>query len=222
MQKKLPRKLKHYFLCFNIIGILFVNCAHQTESTLNNPPMTNWDLFETALYSVLADEFINLPIENTPERIRITPKIDHEANELVEHVLFDYFSQRSPSIILNSNSDLETTALFQYHGVTLQVAYQSPKSWWPFSTDSLIRTISVAVHAKLVDQDGNLQFSVTLKNNFSDRIPRQIIADVEDDRYEFTQSDYIVDEGWLYHLEPALVTTLIGSLIYLFNNSRKK
>ena len=67
--------------------------------------------------------------------------------------------------------------------------------------------------------EGELKWQTEAKSEISDRVSKNRIEVLQSSSYEFADTE-LEEKNWGKFVEPIIVSTVLGSLIYIFFNNR--
>ncbi|OQY26359.1 MAG: hypothetical protein B6244_13835 [Candidatus Cloacimonetes bacterium 4572_55] len=225
--------MRSYFLFFIKRGLLLllmmiftIQCVYSPTETPACPdipaqPSLNIALFEFLLYDSLTDSLDSTELNSLSlPFLKLEPESEHEANRLVENCLSVYFLEHT-RIELNLDSNSSDMGSLRYHVQDIRVDYQVSNSLSPFSPIRITRRLTFTVNLKILDSQSNIIYFSKLTGAYTDKILQEHIPLVESEPYDFTQAEYTrIDK--LRRFEPALIFSIIGSVVYLFYEARNE
>ena len=183
------------------------------------PVATNMDLLvETATAAV--DEVIHKLDAGevgltADDPILIEAKSTHDANWLVEHLLVEEMLGRGFEVSLDSSSVEGVDARLSYRIIDLGIM-----GWSGLMGDSIKRECRVTVNLRVSRfVDGKVLWQHEVSRRVSDQIPKRRLDVLQNSRYEFANTE-LEEQSWGKFVEPAIVSTLLGTLVYLFFSNR--
>jgi hypothetical protein len=139
----------------------------------------------------------------------------HEANWLVEYALVERLAARGFRVVLDSTAAAPAAPRLRYRVVDLGVEGRS--GLWG---GQIQRHCRAAVGLSLTrSPDQTLLWRDEAKADLEDRVPKSSLALAQDTAYGFAKTD-LEARTWGRFVEPAIVSSVLGGLIYLFFSNR--
>ena len=180
---------------------------------------TNIDLVvetvEQAVDQALADMAF---AEARPEQgasVLVQAEAEHEANWLVDHVLAQRLLARGFAVTLDSSTAETGSARLSYRVLDLGVTGRS--GLWGGRVERRSR-VTLALRLSSAD-DEILQWQNEQTVVTADRVPKREMDLLQTTDFEFARTD-LDEQTWGRFVEPVLVSTVLGGLVYLFFSNR--
>ena len=139
----------------------------------------------------------------------------HEANWIVEHLLVDQMLSRGTIVELDSTRASAEATRLSYRIVDLDIRGESG-----LFGDSVSRDCRVTVALRLSRQsDGAVLWQHESSSHRGDRVTKTLLDALSNDDYKFADTR-LEQRSWGKVAEPAIVTGVLGSLIYFFFSNR--
>lgn len=159
----------------------------------------------------LAD--MRMPDDGGNVTLLVVARTRHSGNWLVEHQLASGLLDRGVKVRLDSARSGQTSCRLGYRVLDLRVTGEGR-----LVSSSIRRQAYAAVTFRLSKGDVVLwqeEYSATA----ADRVPKQRADLLENPRYSFADTD-LNTQSWGQFIEPAVVSTVLGGLVYLFFSNR--
>ena len=181
------------------------------------PFPTNMDLLvETVASAVdagLAE--MNMPDEAAAAALLVVPQSEHDANWMVDHLLAGKLIARGFSVTLDSTATQASGMRLSYRILDLGVTGQSG-----LRSSAVDRQGRVTLALRLSDKrDDTVHWQDEITRTRQDQIPKKQLAVLQHDTFKFAQTE-LEEQTWGKFVEPVIVSTVLGGLIYLFFSNR--
>ena len=194
----------------------------EDKSTIQESPPANEEFLREALRSLFEQTFKDFPEANS-KFVFLKTEEDHPANWLLEDELVTYLLSLNYQVGMSSpdsNYNLpESNSLF-YRIIELKLDYPKVKRKSFLGEKLVTRRASINLSFRLEDKtSGKVLWSKRGKEEKSDLVKKKMIKSLNNESYPFLSPALSSDLQSKY-LEPALVATVVGGLIYLFFANR--
>lgn len=194
-------------MLFFVLLTLTANSAQALESS-------NLDLVTQTAQQAVADALTDLSIQtqadgSAPEVIGVASVSSHPSNWLFEHLLIQDLLARGLSV---ATSDSTSTRL-SWRVVDLSVNGRTG-----LLGGSVTRRCRVVLRVEL-HEAGELIWSGDGHGELQDRVPKGEIDALQHSRFGFAKTD-LEQRTWGKFVEPVIITSVLGSLVYLFFSNR--
>ena len=203
------------------VAILFVCFAATIPCRLGGaePVATNMDLLVETAKAVVDEAVRNLEAGKVgltaDDPLLIEPKSEHDANWLVEHLLVEEMLGRGFEVTIDSSSTEGVDARLSYRIIDLGIL-----GWSGLMGDHIKRECRISVNLQVSRfVDGEVLWQHEASERVGDRIPKKRLEVLQNSRYEFANTE-LEEQSWGKFVEPAIVSTLLGTLVYLFFSKR--
>ncbi len=175
---------------------------------------SNLDLVTQTAQQAVVDAIgeMQLPAEAAGESsgpIGLTSASSHTANWLFEHILAQDLLSRGLEVSLDESAATQLSWRVVDLGITGQSGLLG---------GSVTRRCRVVVRLEL-HQGGELVWSGDGHAEHQDRVPKGQIDALQPARFGFAKTD-LEQRTWGKFVEPVIITTVLGSLVYLFFSNR--
>ena len=144
------------------------------------------------------------------EAVSVAAAAGHDANWLFEHLLLQELLGRGLAVTADTSA---VPARLSYRVVEVAVSGRSA-----LLTNNVNRRCRVGVQLDL-DLGPERLWSGEGKAQLSDRIPKGELEALQDSRFDFAETG-LEKRTWGKYVEPFIVTSVLGSLVYLFYSNR--
>lgn len=181
---------------------------------------TNFGLLRLALEEAIEEMCDRLPLHEQ-KVLCLDPQADAPENWLVEHVLIQSLRRRGCIVVLSDTSEVQGhTACFgrqvlRYRVVDLDLLYPASRRKHLFGPRFVERQAHLHLFFRLDKDDGQVLWAGEAQRTKGDWIPIKMLDHVEQESVPFI-SPRLKADNWGRFAEPALLTTVVGGLIYLF------
>lgn len=149
----------------------------------------------------------------SPGAVLIQPQTQHEANWLVDHVLAERLLARGFAVTLDSARVQKGSPCLAYRILDLKVSGRTGLR------GNKVERQSHAILAFALSQGDILQWQGEFVAQQGDRIPNNRIDLLGNAAYPFARLQ-LERKSWSRFVEPIIVSTVMGGLIYLFFSNR--
>ncbi|MFA6108330.1 MAG: hypothetical protein WDA75_06130 [Candidatus Latescibacterota bacterium] len=178
-------------------------------------PPTNLDLVVAAVERAADDALAKAP-ELAPRSagaVVVAPQAPHAANWVLDHVLSERLLARGFAVTLDSTSTTRGSARLAYRILDLGVSGRSGLG------GSTVERRARASLAFSLSRGDSLQWQQESGAVLRDRVPRNRLELLGNAAYPFTKAE-LEERSFGRFVEPFIVSTVLGGLIYLFFANR--
>ena len=198
---------------------LFVLPAFGVQKTVPS----NLELLREALSQAAEEAIESCPPGSLLSPVSLSAEDENEANWLVESVFTEELTERGLGVLSGQQLKeeqvpLPKTELF-YKILQLQISYSSHRRHRLPGTKWVTRLAQVKIAVQLASA-GKVVWLDDIDTFIEDEFPRKSLSWMEDDSYSFTKAE-LKERNWNKLLEPAIVSAVVGGLVYLFYSSRQ-
>ncbi|MEW6754841.1 MAG: hypothetical protein AB1505_28250 [Candidatus Latescibacterota bacterium] len=183
----------------------------------SQPLPTGMDLVVAALQQSVDAAFSDVQLPEIPDGtpLVVRAQTQHAANWLVEHLLADRLLSRGYPVTLDSAAVGDASLQLTYRVLDLKVSARSGL------LSAGIRRQSKSSLAFALSRGDTLCWQGEYHGQQSDRIPkgRADLLQNPNPEYAFAQAE-IKTQSWGSFVEPVIVSTVLGGLVYLFFSNR--
>ena len=181
------------------------------------PHPSNMDALVSTVEDAIDESLAGLEMssEMGDAPVFIAPQGRHDANWLVEHVLAQRLLERGFTIVSDSTQVGEESMRFSSRildmGITAQSGLRGSKA------DRQTRaTLALRLNR---ESDHIVYWQDEITRLRADQIPKKQLEILQHSTYKFAQTD-VEEQSWSKFVEPIVVSTVLGGLIYLFFSNR--
>ena len=200
-------------ICYRLLAALMI-CATASAAI---PFPTNMDLLVETVESAVDESLgrIEMPTDATSAPLLVVAQSKHDANWMVEHLLANRLLMRGFSVTLDSTAAQPGSMRLSYRVLDLGVsAYSGLRG------SEVSRQGRVTLALRLSDErDDVVHWQDEITRTQRDRIPKKQLDILQHDQFKFAQTE-LEEQTWSKFVEPVIVSTVLGGLIYLFFSNR--
>ena len=199
--------------CYRLLVALMV-CATASAAV---PFPTNMDLLVETVASAVDESLarIEMPDDAATAPLLVVAQSKHDANWMVEHLLANRLLTRGFSVTLDSTAAQPTSMRLSYRVLDLGVSAHSG-----LRGSKVSRQGRVTLALRLSDErDDVVHWQDEITRTQRDRIPKKQLAILQHDQFKFAKTE-LEEQTWSKFVEPVIVSTVLGGLIYLFFSNR--
>ena len=200
-------------ICYCLLVALMI-CA---TASVAIPFPTNMDLLVETVASAVNESLgrIEMPADAASAPLLIVAQSKHDANWMVEHLLANRLLMRGFSVTLDSTAAQSASMRLSYRVLDLGVsAYSGLRG------SEVSRQGRVTLALRLSDErDDVVHWQDEITRTQRDRIPKKQLDILQHDQFKFAQTE-LEEQTWSKFVEPVIVSTVLGGLIYLFFSNR--
>jgi len=181
------------------------------------PYPSNMDALVATVEDAIDESLAGLEMssETGDAPVFIAPQGRHDANWLVEHVLAQRLLERGFTIVSDSTQVGQESMRFSFRildmGITAQSGLRGAEA------DRQTRaTLALRLNR---ESDHIVYWQDEITRLRADRIPKNQLEILQHSTYKFAQTD-VEEQSWSKFVEPIVVSTVLGGLIYLFFSNR--
>ena len=199
--------------CYCLSAALMV-CA---TASVAAPFPTNMDLLVETVVSAVDESLahIEMPADAATAPLLVVAQSKHDANWMVEHLLANRLLARGFSVTLDSTVAQPASMRLSYRVLDLGVAAHSG-----LRGSEVSREGRVTLALRLSDErDDVVHWQDEITRTQRDQIPKNQLELLQHDQFKFAQTE-LEEQTWSKFVEPVIVSTVLGGLIYLFFSNR--
>jgi hypothetical protein len=224
VKRTFSNRYRNFILCLVIVmigGITPLGLAQDKITPEENPP-TNEEFLRETLRSLFAETFTDFP-QSTSNPLRLKAEEDRPENWLVENELTAYLLSLSHEVGLSdvdSGSDFPESQSLFYRIIDLKLDY--PETYRKgFLKEKLVTRRAVANLSFREENPATGQVIWLKRGRFekTDVVRKSALKSLNNQSYPFLSPSLSGDPLNKY-LEPAVLTAVVGGVIYLFFANR--
>ena len=200
-------------ICYRLLAALTI-CATASAAV---PFPTNMDLLVETVASAVDESLgrIEMPDDAAAFPLLIVAQSKHDANWMVEHLLANRLLTRGFSVTLDSTAAQPGSMRLSYRVLDLGVsAYSGLRG------SEVSRQGRATLALRLSDErDDVVHWQDEITRTQSDQIPKKQLDILQHDQFKFAKTE-LEEQTWSKFVEPVIVSTVLGGLIYLFFSNR--
>ena len=201
--------IKHILRCV----LVFILCL--TTALSAAPAPTNMDMVVDVLEAAVDDALAQMESPSNEVPLLIAGQKKHDANWLVEHILAQRLIARGFAVTLDSSAAVPDGPRLSYRVLDLGVAAHS---------GLLSRKIERRTWTNLALQLSEGEDQVLLWRHEVSKVERDLVAKnrmdlLQNDKHKFAETE-VEERTWSKFVEPVILSTVMGGLIYLFFSNR--
>ena len=147
--------------------------------------------------------------------VLVAPQTKHGANWVVDHILTEQLLSRGVEVALDTTRAEPGGSRLSYRVLDLGITGKS--SLWRAKVLRQSRA-TLALRVSSTD-DGSLRWQAQETALQSDRVPKKMVEQLQTTTHKFAATD-LEEQSWGKFVEPAIVSTVLGGLVYLFFSNR--
>jgi hypothetical protein len=212
-----------------LIILFFIFGFWRLNATETAFPKTNFDIF-TEMSTQCLQAFLDANLSGNIKKVTLE-SIDpaDSLNWLVENSLFNLLRQREvDSIRIQSATGGETFGskdkiLIKFKIINLALRYETESRWRINGKSNITRQFDFQLFLQIIDpQNKTLLWSGQSSRQYSDRVSQNQIARLESSSMQFTRARLQSRRVYSRFIEPFLVLSTTGAIIYLFYSFRSQ
>ena len=200
-------------VCYRLLAALMV-CATASGAA---PFPTNMDLLVETVASAVEASLtrIEMPTNAATAPLLVVAQSKHDANWMIEHLLANRLLTRGFSVTLDSTASQPMSMRLSYRVLDLGVSAHAG-----LRGSAVRRQGRVTLALRLSDErDDVVHWQDEITRTQRDRIPKKQLAMLQHDQFKFAKTE-LEAQTWSKFVEPVIVSTVLGGLIYLFFSNR--
>jgi hypothetical protein len=207
-------------ICIFVLGLGFSSAAWcDSPSKPTDPHVfpTNFGLLRLTVDEAIEEMCDRLPLHEA-KILCLNPESEAPGNWLVERAFLKSLRRKDVRVMMPDSSGATACAArsrLSYRVVDLDLIYSNSRRRYPFAPRLVQREVRVHFLLKLNSVDGEILWEDETERSGGDWIPVKDLPYAEREGPPFISPRLKVD-GWGRYVEPALLTAVVGGLIYLF------
>ena len=145
--------------------------------------------------------------------VLVTALSEHDANWVVEHCLAGGLLKRNFTVAVDTLAAAPESPRLDYRVVDLHLS-----GWSGLSGSEVWRRCRMTLGLRLVSA-GELVWQHEATSEIRDSIPKNRMEVLENEIYDFADLE-LEERSWARFVEPAIVSSVLGTLVYLFFSNR--
>jgi hypothetical protein len=197
-----------------LVSILFPSNGLAQEKIV---PLTNEVFLRQTIKDVLEDCLKDAPIGS--QMVWIKEEGENQSAWIVNEEIVSFLSKRGPIGIGREEEKKNLFPILSYRIIKLNLEYPEIKRKKLFGKSWITRESQVAISFSFSDPDGRILWSKRGERKNSDLLRKEELLSLNNRQYPFLCPE-IPQGSWGKYVEPAVVTVVVGGLIYLFFANR--
>ena len=145
--------------------------------------------------------------------VLVTAQSEHDANWVVEHCLAEGLLKRNFTAVVDTSAAAAESPRLAYRIVDLSLS-----GWSGLHGGEVWRRCRMTLALRLVSA-GELIWQHEATSQIRDSIPKNRVEVLENTTYDFADLE-LEERSWGRFVEPAIVSSVLGTLVYLFFTNR--
>ena len=196
------------------VSILFSSKSFAQEKVA---PLTNEAFLRQTIKEVLEDCLKDAPIDS--QMVWVNEEGENQSAWIVREEMVSFLSKRGPVGAGKKEGQESSSPVLSYRIIKLNLEYPEIKRKKLFGKSWIKRESQVALSFNLSDPDGKILWSKRGERKNSDLLRKEELLSLNNRQYPFLCPE-VPESAWGRYLEPAVVTVVVGGLIYLFFANR--
>jgi len=180
-------------------------------------PLTNEAFLRQTIKEVLEDCLKDAPIDS--QMVWVNEEGENQSAWIVREEMVSFLSKRGPVGAGKKEGQESSSPVLAYRVIKLNLEYPEIKRKKLFGKSWIKRESQVALSFNLSDPDGKILWSKRGERKNSDLLRKEELLSLNNRQYPFLCPE-VPESAWGRYLEPAVVTVVVGGLIYLFFANR--
>jgi len=210
-----------------VFGFAFLSMAYGDglpNEADQQTALTNLGLLRLTVEEAIEGACDRLPLLK-PKTLCLRSESDAPGNWMVEHALVQSLQPRNFRVFIPDTSGEQSKAgcrdrtVLRYRVVDLDLHYTTTRRKHLFGPQLVARQVHLHILLRLDGQDGEVLWTEEVEGTKEDWILAKMQDVVEREPLPFTPPQLKTD-GWNRLAEPALLSAVVGGLIYLFYSTQ--
>jgi len=212
--KHKPKRISFWIKVFLSVSIFFSSKSLAQEKIV---PPSNEVFLRQTIKDVLADCLTDAPIDS--QMVWVKEEGENQSAWIINEEMVSFLSRRGPVGIGKDESGNSPSLTLSYRIIKLSLEYPEIKRKKLFGKSWITRESQIAISFSLSDADGKILWSKRGEKKNSDLLRKEELLSLNNKQYPFL-SPQVPESTWGKYAEPAVVTVVVGGLIYLFFANR--
>lgn len=200
-----------------ILSCVFIFSSFDSRAQEQALPLTNENLLRETIARVLEDCLKDAPFDS--KLIWIKEEGENPSAWIVEEELISYLQKRGPVGLEKEEGIEENDLVLSFRVIRLSLEYPEVKSKKLLGKSWVKRESQVLLSFNLCDSQGRVLWSKRGEKKKSDLVRMDELTDLNNKQYPYLSPE-VPESSWGRYIEPAVVTVVVGALVYLFFANR--
>ncbi len=125
-------------------------------------------------------------------------------------------------LVYSPRTDSVSTYVVEVTTPQIEIQYRSGGRKWGLFPGNVKRRVIGSYHIQIKDEKGRVRISQEISGTYEDKISRDALPDVENEKLEFTRGVHYPSTFRKKWLEPVLITATTATMIVLFYTLRNQ
>jgi len=217
MSKLLSKgKRTGFFLSLEILFLIFVLLSSKCLASENSLPLTNESFLRQTINKVLEDCLKEAPLDS--KLVWLKQEDEDPSGWIVEEEIVSYLRKKG-EVGIGKEKIKEEDLSLSFRVIKLSLEYPEIKRKKFLGKSWVRREAQILLSFKLSDHQGEVLWSKKGEGKDSDLVKMDQIAALNNKHYTFLSPE-VPESSWGKLVEPAVVTAVVGALVYLFFANR--
>ena len=210
-------KINPFFPLIGFLLLVFFSFPSKVIPSEKNLPLTNENFLRKTINTVLENYLKDAPF--TTESIWIKQEDENPFSWIVEEEIISYLQERGPVGIGGDSMVTEKDLILSFRVIELNLEYPEVKRKGFLGKGWVVREAQVFLSFKLSNHRGEVLWSKKGGKRNSDLIEMGQLTELNNQLYSLLSPE-VPESSWSKYVEPAVVTVVVGALVYLFFANR--
>ncbi len=209
--------LKFKKIAFNLLLLSSILSSSAILAQEKVIPLTNENFLRKTINDVLRDCLTEAPFDS--QLVWIEEEEGNPSAWIIKEEVVSFLQKRGPVGIIKKEEIGKSFLTLSFRIIKLNLEYPEIKRKNLFGRSWVRREAQVALSFNLSDSEGKVLWSKRGEKGSSDLLKIEEIYSLNNKQYSFLSPE-IPEGSWGRLVEPAVVTVVVGALIYLFFANR--
>jgi len=208
------KRTSFWIKVFFLVSIFFSSKSLAQERIV---PLTNEIFLRQTIKDVLEDCLKDAPVDS--QMVWVKEEGENQSAWIVKEEIVSFLSKRGPVGAGEKEGQESSSPVLSYRIIKLNLEYPEIKRKKLFGKSWIARESQIAISFSLSDPDGKILWSKRGERKNSDLLRKEELLSLNNRQYPFLCPE-VPESTWGRYVEPAVVTVVVGGLIYLFFANR--
>ncbi len=209
--------LKFKKIAFNLLLLSSILSSSAILAQEKVIPLTNENFLRKTINDVLQNCLTEAPFDS--QLVWIEEEEGNPSAWIVKEEVVSFLQKRGPVGMIKRDEIGKSFLTLSFRIIKLNLEYPEIKRKNLFGKSWVRREAQVALSFNLSDSEGKVRWSKRGEKESSDLLKKEEIFSLNNKQYSFLSPE-IPEGSWGSLVEPAVVTVVVGALIYLFFANR--